>query len=371
MVAVNDRACRLFDCRKDAVLGEPLADISLVLADLAPSEDRLDVETEGRVLAVSVSPVTDARDRQQGWAFVVRDVTVDRRRQQRLDVLSRVFRHTIRNTMNMVVGPTAVLTERLEGGDAETAETALSAGETVVALSEKVRAVERMMTGTVEPATVSVAEFLENTVRSVRDETPFTVDLDVPSDCRVRTDASVLSVVFENALETAAVHGITDDAARPTDGVDTNRPSGTDGGDTGWTADHGPRVRITVEDRDSGCLVHVSDDGPGIPPTELDILRSGAETELQHASGVGLWAIHWGMSRLDGAVRFADSDRGTRVTLWVPDLDDGPITPPPTDVADGNGGEWFGRTPDGRGVTDGHSAEESSADESPADGPAA
>jgi signal transduction histidine kinase len=340
VVAINDRACRLFDCRRDAVLGGPLEDVSGVLADLDPSDERVDVETEGRVLAVSVSRVRDARNRERGWAFVVRDVTADRRRQQRLDVLSRVFRHNIRNTMNTVVGPTAVLAERLEGGDADSAATALAAGEAVVTLSEKVRAVERMMTGSVEPAEVPLAEFLDNATRSLREEVPFTAEVDVPTDARVRTDPTVLSVVFENVLENAAVHSGADDSSRP--------PGDSFEGDAAADSPHGPHVRVAVEDCDGGCLVHVSDDGPGIPPVELDVLRSGVETALEHASGVGLWAIHWGMSRLNGAVRFERSDRGTRVTLWVPDLDEDTVAAPPTPPTDGDDGEWFGRTPDDR-----------------------
>jgi signal transduction histidine kinase len=362
VVAINDRACRLFDCRRDAVLGGPLDGVSPVLAELDPADDRVDVETEGRVLAVSVSRVQDARNHHQGWAFVVRDVTTDRRRQQRLDVLSRVFRHNIRNTMNTVVGPAAVLAERLEGKDAESAAIALSAGRTVVALSEKVRAVEGMMTGPVEPADVPLEEFVDNAVRSVRGEVPFTVERDVPPGCRVRTDSTVLAVVFENVLENAAVHSATDDDSRPR-GRSSGRGAATEDSpveepDADRMPPHAPHVRVAVENRDGGCIIHVSDDGPGIPPAELDVLRSGVESALEHASGVGLWAIHWGMSRLDGAVRFERSARGTRVTLWVPDLNGGPVALPPTDPTDGDAGEWFGRTPSGRPV----------ADDAPADG---
>jgi PAS domain S-box-containing protein len=331
VVAINDRACRLFDCRREAVLGRPLGTVADTLTDIAERPTNVEsgvdgqaenvvVEVDGRVLTVTVSPVYDTRDRFTGYTLVARDVTEDRRREQRLAVLDRVFRHNIRNTMNTVVGPTAVLAQRLDGEDAESAATALSAGESVLALSEKVRAVEAMMTGSVEPAEVPLAEFLDNAVRSVRDETQFTVEMDVPPDSRVRTDPTVLSVVFENVLENAAVHSGTDDTP-------------------------GPHVRVAVEDREGGCLVHVSDDGPGIPSAELDVLRSGVETALEHASGVGLWAIHWGMSRLSGAVRFEPSDDGTRVTLWIPNLDGDTVSAPPTDPADDEY-EWFGRTPD-------------------------
>ena len=393
VVAINDRACRLFDCRRDAVLGRPLGTVAEALADVGGHDgydgrdghdgydgrdghdgggESVEVSASGRVLAVSVSPVYDARDRHAGYALVARDVTEDRRREQRLAVLDRVFRHNIRNTMNAVVGPTAVLADRLEGEDAETAATALSAGESVLALSEKVRAVESMMTGPVEPTDIPLAEFLDSAVRSVREDVRFTVEVDVPTDCRVRTDPTVLSVVLENVLENAAVHTAVDDGpgnrgeSVELDATETDVPAGEPGAER--VALRGPHVHVAVEDRDGGCLVHVSDEGPGIPPAELDVLRAGVETALEHASGVGLWAIHWGTSRLNGAVRFQPSDRGTRVTLWVPDLGEDVVAPPPTDSTDGDGGEWFGRTPDEHSVSDGHSSDGSSVDGSSGDG---
>ncbi|MEF8851201.1 MAG: histidine kinase N-terminal 7TM domain-containing protein [Haloarculaceae archaeon] len=372
VVAVNDRACRLFDCRRDAVLARPLAAIADALSEVDEQVESVEVNTNGRVLAVSVSSVYDTRDRLTGYALVARDVTEKRRREQRLAVLDRVFRHNIRNTMNAVVGPTAVLADRLEGEDAETAAIALSAGESVLALSEKVRDVEAIMTRSVEPTAVPLDEFLNDAVQSIRDEVPVTVETDVPSDCRVRTDSTVLSVVVENVLENAAVHSSADDPSRTRgdsferDATAADSPAGEPGAERG--GHRGPDVRVAVEDRDGGCLVHVSDDGPGIPRAELDVLRSGVETALEHASGVGLWAIHWGMSRLSGAVQFEPSDRGTRVTLWVPDIDDGTAEPPPPDVTDDTGSEWFGRTPDDRPATDGRSPGGSPAVDSPPDG---
>lgn len=343
VVAINDRACELFDCRKAAVLGRPLAGVSPVLEPVDSRSEGDDVSVGSRTLSVSGSTVEDARGHRTGHALVVRDVTEQRRREQRLDVLSRVFRHNIRNSMNAVVGPAAVLADRLDGTDAQAAETVLEAGEDVVVLSEKVRTVEEMMTGPVSVTDVPVEPLVDGVVASVTgqldrtDGDPLGLDVTVPTDLTVRTDPEVLAVVLENVVENAVEHGVpNDDGSDPDRDVSrSDRPSDAEARD--------PRVRVTVQRRNGGCLIHVTDDGPGIPAMEVDVLRAGAENALEHASGLGLWAIHWGVTRLEGGVGFADADGGTRVTLWIPDLTDA-VAPPPRDAVDPDG-EWLGTGP--------------------------
>jgi len=365
VVAINDPACRLFDRRKRDVLGAPLERVSPALVDLDAADgddaapdggpplavghrsDSTDVAVDGRTLAVSTSVVRDARDRPAGRALVVRDVTDDRRRQERLDVLNRVFRHNIRNTMNAVVGPTDMLADRLDGDERDLAETARDAGQTVVELGEEVREIERMMTWTVESRAVAVADAVDRAVASVREDAAFAPETAVPDCSTLVTDPRILAVVLGHVVENAVVHAETD---RPT-------------------------VSIGVEPRDDGCLVHVTDEGPGIPESELAALRDGTETQLAHGSGLGLWAVHWGVTRVDGGVRFDRCEDGTRVTLWVPHLDDENATAPSASGADaarsladdadaalppgGDAGddgpvdaEWFGRAPPG-GVANG------------------
>ncbi|WP_197409880.1 ATP-binding protein, partial [Haloferax profundi] len=67
--------------------------------------------------------------------------------------------------------------------------------------------------------------------------------------------------------------------------------------------------------------IHVTDNGPGIPDTELTVLESGTETPLQHISGLGLWLVHWIIDRSNGRLRFAENQpRGTvaivRLQRW-------------------------------------------------------
>ncbi|WP_436907064.1 histidine kinase N-terminal 7TM domain-containing protein [Halosimplex marinum] len=315
VVAVNERACELFDCRRGAVLGEPLAAVSAALDGL--DAGTTDVRSGRRVLSVSVSTVRDARDRSTGRALVVRDVTEDRRRQQRLNVLDRVFRHNIRNAMNAVVGPAAMLADRVDERDRELARTVADAGREVVALSESVRDIEDAMGRPVEPADVSVGRLVDDALAAVDPPDVVETTVDLPDGPTLRTDPRTLSLVVRNAVANAVEHG----------------------------TDETGRVAVSADRRADGWLLRVADDGPGIPRAELDVLRAGTETQLAHGSGLGLWAIHWGVTRVGGAVRF-ETDDGTRVTLWVPELpgDGRDISgaPVPEDVHDG---DWFGVDP--------------------------
>jgi signal transduction histidine kinase len=63
----------------------------------------------------------------------------------------------------------------------------------------------------------------------------------------------------------------------------------------------------------------VRDNGPGIPEDELVPLQEGTETPLKHGSGLGLWLVEWGISRLGGTIQFdANEPRGTVVWLRLP-----------------------------------------------------
>ncbi|MFC7173867.1 sensor histidine kinase [Haloplanus litoreus] len=53
-------------------------------------------------------------------------------------------------------------------------------------------------------------------------------------------------------------------------------------------------VSVSVEPTDSGCILEISDDGPGIPASELEPLTTEQETPLQHSRGLGLWELKWG-----------------------------------------------------------------------------
>jgi sensor histidine kinase regulating citrate/malate metabolism len=54
----------------------------------------------------------------------------------------------------------------------------------------------------------------------------------------------------------------------------------------------------------------------------LEPLFRESEDPLEHSSGIGLWAIKWGVEQLDGAIEFTENDpRGSIIQLYLPDMD--------------------------------------------------
>ena len=94
----------------------------------------------------------------------------------------------------------------------------------------------------------------------------------------------------------------------------------TDGsaGPTASIAVDDATVSVTASAVDGELRVTVADDGPGIPEGELAPLDAGTETQLEHATGIGLWVVQWSVDALGGTLSF-DTDDGTVVTVRLPD----------------------------------------------------
>ncbi|WP_415379612.1 histidine kinase N-terminal 7TM domain-containing protein [Halosimplex sp. TS25] len=281
----------------DALLGEEDAD-SASGDDPAAGEgvigadDVVTVRDGGRqrIYAVTATPLSDAGGTHVGHTVVFQDVTDERRREQRLDVLNRVLRHNLRNDMTVVQGFTEAAAERVDDDEVRSMlDRAASKSTELAALGEKARTVERVIDS--DPRSDRVA--VDDLLAEVRDEhvdgsEDGTVTVDAP-DVAVTTDPAVLQVVVGALLENALEH-----------------------------AGEAPTVELSAERRDGEVAVAVADDGPGVPDHELAVLTAGAESALEHGSGLGLWLADWGATALGGDI-VVDTAGGTTATITVPD----------------------------------------------------
>ena len=304
-VVVTDREHRILDANRTAMgtfgidratsVGRPM-DETIGYDRPAGEEDAVSLETADgrREFEVRSLSLSDGRSGPVGHAYRFRDVTDRHTHEQRLDVLNRVLRHNLRNDLDAIRGFAEALGEdRADEVDpTELAERIRSTSRGVVALGDTVERVERLLSAespSREP--VDVLALVESVAEGLPSES-ITHTASDPS-LRVVTDGDVLRMVVEELLENAAKH--------------TDRAS--------------PAIGVAVAERADGVSIRIRDDGPGIPDRERAVLTDGEETPLRHGSGLGLWLVSWGVSRLGGTLEFAENDpRGSVVSLRIPDL---------------------------------------------------
>jgi len=233
----------------------------------------LDVEGASAKYDPQVSTVLDQHDQQLGTVISLREVTERELRKERLAVLNRVLRHNLRNQIDVV-------NAHLEAIDDEHADAATETTNRIARMSNRARTIDRLLSETRGNVTIDVAELLRDTVAAYGSS----VAVEAPDSLIITTDRAALEAAIESAVDNAVTHA-------------TN-------------------VTTSLRQTPDGCEIRVTDDGPGIPESELSALETKTETALQHGTGLGLWQLTWAARTLGGNVSF-DTSNGTTVTITV------------------------------------------------------
>ncbi|WP_226023321.1 PAS domain S-box protein [Halomicrobium salinisoli] len=223
------------------------------------------------------------------WGFgIYTDISDQRERERRIQVLNRVLRHNLRNDMTVVLGVADYLREALDGELADRVGLLERTAESLVRMSERAREVERAVrSGDRNP--VDVAAVVEDV----------TTEFAASSAADVRTDVAGTALAGDERLRTA-LRELLENAVRHNET---------------------PAVEVGVRVDDRTVEVSVADDGAGIPDRELAVVVGDAEiTQLTHSRGLGLWLVKWTTGSMGGTVEFA-RDGGTTVTLTLPRAD--------------------------------------------------
>ncbi|EMA07348.1 PAS domain S-box protein [Haloferax denitrificans] len=228
-----------------------------------------------------------------GYVAIQSDVTESELTRQRLGVLNRMFRHNLRNRMNVIEGyaelirqnEAAVADEEL----ADAAEAIVEAAGNLASLSEKAQTVSDALESEGTPRRVST--LVEDAVSRAESAYPeATMRTDIETGLHARVDSRV-GAALDELIANALKHG-------------------------------GETVHIDVcrtEDDDSKLVVRVADDGPGIPDEEWRVIKRGEETPLEHGTGMGLWLVHWVVKKAGGSMELEPSRLGgAAVTLKLP-----------------------------------------------------
>ena len=217
---------------------------------------------------------------------VVRSENLEQQRDL-LDYLNSTLRHEVLNSATIIDGYASRLLERESELDAESErylEIIREESDDMSDVVDDVRVLLRMTADDHELERVQLDDVLTDEVRKLNNRWDVETDLSIrtssPGDVVVRAD-EMLSRVFGNLLSNAVEHN----------------DEGT------------PRVRIDVERRSGSDTVRIeiSDNGPGIPETELDSLFE-RNTGRESTHGLGLYLVDELVARYDGTVELVDTD---------------------------------------------------------------
>lgn len=210
------------------------------------------------------------------------------RRANLITVLNRVLRHNLRNDLNVIHGRVELLAKELNDGS-DHVESIFTKVEALISISEKVRSLEPTGVSEFDRQEMDVSFVINRTVAELAKKYPSaSFSQDVPSDLHVEVFGG-FEVAVREVIENAAKH-----------------------------AGDGAEVHVSVEVVPNALEVVVTDNGPGIPEHEREVLRRGEETPLVHGSGFGLWLVHWLITAQEGTVDISVEEGGTTVSMTIP-----------------------------------------------------
>ncbi|QAU14235.1 PAS domain S-box protein [Halorubrum sp. BOL3-1] len=224
------------------------------------------------------------------------DVTEARRYEQRLQVLNRVLRHDLKNDTNVIGGYADLLRDHVDEEGDPYLDIIDRKVETLTHLSDQAREIDVALHSDASRSDIDLAPLVDRLCGSLDSSFPdSTVTVTVPESAVVAAD-ELLESAIRNVLENAVVHNDGDD----------------------------PHVEATVAADGDRFRVDVADDGPGIPPVERTVFTETRETALEHASGLGLWLVHWIVTESGGELEIDSREpTGTVVRMWLPQATDG------------------------------------------------
>jgi signal transduction histidine kinase len=274
----NETAKELFG---DGIDGEQFADVlKCSITEMAESETLERWTERGRVrFDPRVSPLTHG-DRTLGYAVTLINVTDRELRKQRIQVLNRILRHNIRNNLDVIKARAQATTENSQPTQKQV-DTILQVADSLEALSADARRIEKLMQRSHEETVrLSLGMVIESVIDTVEtDQAVVTVDIPAIS---LQVDEELLRFALRNLVENAIEHN--------------DRPE--------------PHVDIRAERTETGLTLTVSDNGPGVPASERNVIEAESEGPLAHATSIGLWGTNWAVQTLGGELSFGESESG-------------------------------------------------------------
>lgn len=213
---------------------------------------------------------------------------VDSRQELRLleEVMDRVLRHNLRNDLSVIKGSASILVE--EYPESEHPEMIIERCESLERTATNARAMRKVVQTRDTRHTIDIDTVVENAVESAPE---LTADVELTVDT-----ASTETVIAHPELSEAVAQLIENSLE--------------------YGVDAGGEISVKSKTDGSDVAIEVVDDGPGIPPNEIEVIEQHGESALEHGSGVGLWLVDRIVEYSGGVLSFETSSGTTaKITL--------------------------------------------------------
>lgn len=244
----------------------------------------------------TIAPITNEAGEITHFVGIQREITDLRMREQRLNVLNRILRHNLRNSMTVIRGNLAGIESAVDAD--EQIESHLTTIDDridqLTAISDKASKLQSIFSEDATERSCDLKAVVDAVVAELTDEFPeATVTTTLPeTDVSIGYDNGIEFAISE-AVENAIVHN------------------------DGEPAD--AEVSIELLKLPTWVVIRIADNGPGIPKQDRKSLESGEETEITHASSIGLWVMYWVVKASGGDVNISDNDpSGTIIDMLLP-----------------------------------------------------
>jgi signal transduction histidine kinase len=238
------------------------------------------------------------------------DITKEKRQEKYLRVLQRIFRHNLRNDLNIIRGRAECI---IEGGDTtdidpvEQAKDIRRISDGLINLAEESSIIRDLIDRESESREVALLPMIESAIQKhqqTHSDVDISVDIrDSDTDPNTHTEYKIwgspyIRYMINSLISNAIIHNEGD--IQVCIGVEHIDNHHTDSCDD-------ELVRVTV-----------SDNGPGIPQIEKEVVVGDSNINpLEHGSGLGLWIVRWIADKHGAEISFSRNKPGTTVEVLL------------------------------------------------------
>ena len=253
-------------------------------------------ETDRTLLDVLTATVTAALNQTERETILRETQAELEATNEELALLNQVVRHDIKNDVAVILGHGKSLADRVDDDEEASLQAVLRAATHITDITNTVGEFLDVLGDDSDPElepidlTAVVTDECRK-ARSTHEDAEITIDDEFPTGVEVAA-TELLSSVFRNLLTNAITHN----------------------------DKQTPEVTISGEDRGDSVVVHVADNGPGIPEDRREEIFGRGERGLESpGSGIGLYLVDTLITLFDGGIEVTGNEpEGSVFTLTLP-----------------------------------------------------